>query len=67
MSKKNIYYDIEIIIDYDKTLFQFNQNAYISTHRMIRGLTLDELYKLLKSNEEISEDIHIVINIRGAN
>lgn len=67
MKTKKLYYDIEIIIDHYKMPIMNEQNACISTHRMIRGLHLQELYKLLKLNEESPEDIHITINIRGAN
>lgn len=60
---KELKYDVEIIIDYEKDAF-FKYIPSISTHRMFRGLTLGQLYKLLKENNYY-ENCKVVINIRG--
>ena len=52
-------------MDYDCGVIM-NKKLLLSSHKMLRGLTLYQLTRILKSYEKY-EDAKVTINIRGAN
>ena len=65
---KEYHFDVEIIIDYEHINI-VGKRCKLSTHRMLRGLTLSELISLIKDNKiplnYAKSDI--TFNIRGVN
>ena len=67
MKFKEYHFDVEIIIDYNY-MKVVGKPCNISTHRVIRDLTLDQVVSLIKSNQMPQQSyIHITFNIRGVN
>ena len=65
---REYYFDVEIIIDHDYMEIM-GEKVNVSTHRMLRGLKLDEMIQLIKDNK-IPFGINtcrITFNIRGVN
>lgn len=64
---KKYYFDVEIIIDHDY-MNVVGKPAHISTHRVIRGIDIVELSKIIKQNQIPQEiPIKVTLNIRGVN
>ena len=67
MEYKKFYFDVEIIIDHDY-MDVVGDPAHISTHRVIRGIDIVELNKIIKSNQIPQEiPMKVTFNIRGVN
>ena len=68
MKIKEFRFDVEMIIDYHHVEYFNKQFIDVSTHRMFRGITFEDLQKLIKGNEiPIEEYTKITFNIRGVN
>ena len=66
MKIKEYHFDVELIIDHSILFMNTNQN--VSTHHVLRGLSLKELNDLIHKNDiPESENIKITFNIRGVN
>lgn len=68
MKTKKTHFDVELIIDHklNGSLF-LNNNEYVSSHHLFRGLDYKELFNLIQENiiPEDCENIKITMNIRG--
>lgn len=68
MNKKEFTFDVEYI--HDMCVSFMCKNQMVSSHKIIRGLTLKQLVELIKLNEVPADEpeIHrITLNIRGVN
>ena len=67
MKIKEYYFDVEMIIDHSIQVIG-NNKVDISTHRTFRGMKLNELLVLIRSNKVPQEEnVKITFNIRGVN
>ena len=64
--KREAYFDVEVIILHSIVLRAF-ENHKIANYKFVRGLTLKELNKLIKSYDKIIQGYEVRFNIRGAN
>ena len=65
----NLRFDVELIIIHKKMQMPITNEIYsVATYRFFRGLTIEQVDKLVKSNQGANpEHIEIKFNIRGAN
>ena len=65
----NLRFDVELIIVHKNMIAPITNEPYkIATYRIFRGLTIEQVDMLVKSNQGANpECIEIKFNIRGAN
>lgn len=63
---KEYHFDVEMIIDHEMVVI--SHPFHVSSHRMFRGLKLEEVIELIKQEKVPTEaNIKITFNIRGVN